>query len=157
MWHAEYPNESLTSGHFSPSSLQSSVRYPVLTEADASAGTCAGVRLTQQGSFAICQFFLLSGPLLRATRMQATRQQNLILCTLYHYPISKVIFEHRCHTVMTETETAKCICGRASYCSRLPSQRRSFFVGFFSTDRLFHADSNSAPVSNNPFFGDLII
>lgn len=139
MWHAEYPNESLTSGHFSPSSLQSSVKYPVLMEADASAGTCAGVRLTQRGSFAICQLLFLWDPLLRATRMQANRDQNLTLCTLFHYPISKVMPEHCCLTVMTEIETAKCIRGIASYCSSLPSHLRAcmsvvFFPFFPLTD-----------------------
>lgn len=65
-------------------------------EANALAETCAGVHQTQQGSFATCQFRLLPDLLLTATRMPATRDQNLppTPCTLSHCPISKVIPQH---------------------------------------------------------------
>lgn len=74
----------------------SSVRYPVLMEANALAETCAGVHQTQQGSFATCQFRLLPDLLLTATRMPATRDQNLppTPCTLSHCPISKCHSTH---------------------------------------------------------------
>lgn len=60
-------------------------------EAGALAGTCAGVRQTQQDGFVTCQSLLLPDPPLKATG--TTRNQNLhpIPCTLSHCPISQVI------------------------------------------------------------------
>lgn len=123
MWHAEYANESLAFGYRSSSSLQSSVRYPVLMEADASAGTYAGVHLTQRGSFATCQLHLLPDPPLRATRMPATRDQNLppTLCTLYHYPISKVMPQHCVARPFWKLGDLVSTRGIANYCTRLAS------------------------------------
>lgn len=119
MWNAKYANESLvSSGNLFSSSLQSSVRSPVLMEADASAGTYAGVRLTQQGSFAICQFLHLPDPPLPATGMPAIRDKNLpsTLCTLYRYPISKVMPQHCGRSAMPESGMAKFI--SASLCNQ---------------------------------------
>lgn len=84
-------SSSSSSSQRTRASDSSSVRSPALMEAGASAGTSAGVRQTQRGSFATCQLHLLPDPPLTATRMPATRDQNHhpTPCTLCRCPISK--------------------------------------------------------------------
>lgn len=70
--------------------LQSSARFHVSTEADASAGMSAGVRQTPQGSFATYQYQFQQGQVLTVTRTPAILDPAPTQCTHFHCPISKV-------------------------------------------------------------------
>lgn len=111
------------------SPLQSSVRSPATVEVAASAGTCAGVRQTRRGSFAICPPRLLPDPPLKATRSPAHRCQNppTTPCTPCRCPISKVITlrcpqgvlhppcDHFCYSVLQLTMSTSCLSCRAHF------------------------------------------